>query len=173
MSWLAALGVGLNVAGAAYQYEQDRAMHRHRVRVARVRAKFQKDIAYNQAILAEAEAEDVLRVESAQQAQLGKDTARVVSRARTAMAASGFRVDGGDFHRLTEASFAAREEDSRELRFQAKRRSDLLGYRAAMIRHSADYNAKLASHDPGGPQWGGYFLKGLSGAVSSYAALKG
>ena len=173
MSWLQAIGIGLNVATAAHQYQQDRAMHRYKVQVSRARAKFQKGVAYTQAVLAEQQAEDVMRTGQIKHNLLSRNTAKAVSAARTAMAASGFKMDGGDFGFLEEDIRLTHREDTAELRRQTYRTQDLLNYRAKMIRYGADYNAQLASHDPGGPQLGGYFLQALSGGFQAYNAYGG
>ena len=118
-------------------------------------------MAYNHAVLAEQEASDVLRSGSKARDLLGKKAARTISGIRAGMASSGFKVDGGDAYKLTEDVHTAVKADRDEIRRQAARRADLARYRAAMLRHGADYNLAMASHDPGGPQFGQYFMRAL------------
>ena len=165
------IGAALGIAGSAMQYQEDRAQHKYRVQVARARAAKMKAAEYNNAILAEQEAKEVMRVGAVKERLLSRETAKDVASARAAMAKSGFKLSGvarieGHIRQLS-------SEDRSELRRQSQRRSDLLQYGADMTRWSADYNAKLASHDPGGPSWGGYFLQGLTGGFQNYQSLGG
>ena len=166
MSWQAGVGIGLQFLGAASQYRQARHAHRYRLQVARARAKYTKQVAYNHAILAEQEAMDVLRSGHKAQNLLGRKARQATAGIRAGMASSGFTVEGGDAYKLTEDVQMLHKEDERELRRRTNRRADLLRYKAAMTRHGADYNERLAGHDPGGPSWGGYFLGALAGSAN-------
>ena len=171
MSWGAVASIGLNLLGARHSYEQAKNMHRYRLQVARARAKYTKGVAYNHAILAEQEAQDVLRSGRKAQQLLGRKARKATAGIRAGMASSGFTVDGGDAFKLTEDVQLLHKEDEREIRRQTGRRADLLKYRAKMLRYGADYNEKLAGHDPGGPSWGGYFLGALAGSAGSLMSL--
>ena len=165
MSWAAA-SMGFQFLGAFGQYRRDKYAHKYRLQVARARAKYTKDVAYNHAILAEQEAADVLRSGRKAQELLGRKAAQAVSGIRAGMASSGFTVDGGDVYKLGEDVRMLHREDANELRRRTHRRADLLKYKAKMLRHGADYNQQLAGHDPGGPSWGGYFLGALAGSIN-------
>ena len=162
---LGAAGIGLNFAGAAYSYRQARQQHRYRLQVARARAKYTKGVAYNNAVLAEQEAEDVLRSGEKAQKLLGRNVRQATAGIRTAMASSGFTIEGGDAYKAADDARMLYREDAKELRRQTRRRSDLLNYKAKMLRHGADYNEALSTHDPGGPGWAGYFMGALAGSV--------
>ena len=153
---------GINILGAYSRYSQDKYHHRYRIQVARARAKYTKDVAYNHAILAEQEAADIVRSGSKATQLLGRKAAHSLAGIRTAMASSGFTVDGGDAYKLGDDVKMLHDEDRKELRYQTNRRASLNRYRAAMLRHGADYNQQLAGHDPGGPSFGRYFLSALT-----------
>ena len=159
--------VGFSLLSARHSYEQAKNMHRYRLQVARARAKYTKGVAYNHAVLAEQEAQDVLRSGRKAQQLLGRKARKATAGIRAGMASSGFTVDGGDAFKLTEDVHRLHKEDEREIRRQTGRRADLLKYRASMLRHGADYNEALAGHDPGGPSWGGYFMGALAGSAGS------
>ena len=167
MAWTAAATVGLNLLGGFGQYTRDKHQHRYRLQVARARAKYTKGVAYNHAILAEQEAEDVVRSGAKAQEILGRKGAQALAGIRAGLASSGFTVDGGDAYRIGDESRRVLREDQREMRLQTRRRSSLLRHRASMLRYGADVNQAMAGHDPGGPQLGTYFMSSLLKAGGS------
>ena len=169
MLW--AVAGGLNLLSGIGRYQQDKYQHRYRLQVSKARARYAKGVAYNSAILAEQEATDVLRSGRKARQLLGRKAAHTISGIRAGMASSGFTMDGGDAYRIADDARTLHREDATEMRRQTRRRAGLLRYKAAMTRHAADYNLKMASHDPGGPSFGRYFINALTGTASQmYAA---
>ena len=172
MAWGLAALAGFNLLGGISRYRQAKNQHRYQLQVRRARAKYTKQVAENHAILAEQEADDVLRSGRRATELLGRKSAQVLSGIRVGMASSGFAVDGGDAYRIEDDVRMLASEDRNEIRRQSKRQADLSRYKAAMIRHGAAYNEALSTHDPGGPSFGAYFMSSLIRA-GGQAALMG